>query len=139
MPHIWQDICMFNLSLHCVKSAEKKHGDTCNFFFLHFMFHCLNWSNLQGTLYLALKATTYFFGFAIFLLADKAEYRYPIWIKEQLYTTKYKFQVIFMAQAQSLEPTFFPEGTCRFLRLKLWDHYRSSTVIEKIIDNKKST
>ena len=39
----------------------------------------------------------------------------------QIDTEKYEFQVTFIAKAKGLEPIFFPEGACRFLKLSFWD------------------
>ena len=36
---------------------------------------------------------------------------------EQIFTAKYKFQVLFVAKAQGFEHTLFSKGTSRFLRL----------------------
>ena len=37
---------------------------------------------------------------------------------EQIFTAKYKFQVLFVAKAQGLEHTLFSKGTSKFLRFK---------------------
>ena len=64
-------------------SLEKRHRVIFKFRY-YFLFNCMKFSNLEGTVHLFPKATTYCFVLQHFVLADKAKNRSHIWLRSKL-------------------------------------------------------